>query len=201
LRALRSLASPVRHEIVDCIAAGGPLSVAELAAELGRAPQSLYFHVQRLCRAGLLEVCGERRLARHVETLYASSRLMRLTYDVRDRGFRRALRAMASSMQRVAMRDFARGLESPLARPDGRRRNLWAARIVAWVSPEELAEVNSMLMTLLGRLATTRGAKRTERVALQWTLAPLIPARSSRVRRLAAKTAITRTRPRAGRRS
>ena len=173
---IKALASPVRHEIADCLAAGGPMSVAELAGELERTPQSLYFHVQGLLDVGLIKVAGERVLPRHVETLYIASRELRLRYDHHDPDCRDALSAMAASIHRVSTRDFKRGLESASAQTSGKHRNLWAARILAWVSPEELAQVNALLNSLVDLLSTRWDSTKTERVALQWTLAPM-PAR------------------------
>jgi DNA-binding transcriptional ArsR family regulator len=170
---IQALASPVRQEIADCLAAGGPMSVAELAAELGRTPPSLYFHVQRMLQAGLIETAGERNLQRHAEKLYAAARVMRVHYDLRDPDSRDAVSAMAASMQRVAARDFERGIESAEARATGGRRNLWAARMVAWVSAEELARLNALLESILDLLSTRCDETKTERVALQWTLTPV----------------------------
>lgn len=180
-KAFRALASPVRHEIVDYLAAGPPMSVAELARMLGRSPHSLYFHIQQLQAAGLVEPAGERRLARHVETLYTGTRIMPIDdYDLGDRACREAMAQMASSMRRVAARDFERGLASPDARPVGKRRNLWTARTVAWVSPEDLERANALLMSLADVLSTTRDTKRRERIAVQWTVAPAPPRTSER---------------------
>ena len=59
--AIRLLASPVRQEIVDTLEAlGGEASVAELAAEVGRAADGLYYHLRLLVRGGLIdELAGD----------------------------------------------------------------------------------------------------------------------------------------------
>ena len=47
------LASPARQEIVDTIEAlGGEAAVAELAAQLGRSSDGLYYHLRHLVRGG-----------------------------------------------------------------------------------------------------------------------------------------------------
>ncbi|HET9620627.1 MAG TPA: helix-turn-helix domain-containing protein, partial [Kofleriaceae bacterium] len=45
-RAIAALASPVRQEILDTVEAlGGTATIAELAAQLGRPADGLYYHV------------------------------------------------------------------------------------------------------------------------------------------------------------
>ena len=45
---LQAIASPPRQRLVAALEALGPASVRELAAHLGRSPQSLYFHLRKL---------------------------------------------------------------------------------------------------------------------------------------------------------
>src|SRR5262245_58220133 len=53
-QAIRALTAATRQEIVDALAGAGALTVARLAALLGRRPDALYFHIRVLLRAGLL---------------------------------------------------------------------------------------------------------------------------------------------------
>ncbi len=48
------LASPTRIELVDTVEALGSASVAELAEQLGRPADGLYYHLRQLAAAGLL---------------------------------------------------------------------------------------------------------------------------------------------------
>jgi DNA-binding transcriptional ArsR family regulator len=50
--------------------ASGPYSVVELAALTGRAPDSLYFHIRKLLKLGLLREVAVRRSGRRDETVY-----------------------------------------------------------------------------------------------------------------------------------
>src|SRR5512143_3008332 len=53
--ALDALISPVRQEIVDTIESiGGDVAVADIAAQLGRPADGLYYHLRRLVNAGVL---------------------------------------------------------------------------------------------------------------------------------------------------
>ena len=59
LRTLRVLADPLRYRMLDLLAR--PRSVRELAAALGRPPDRLYYHLNRLHVAGLVEPAGAQR--------------------------------------------------------------------------------------------------------------------------------------------
>jgi len=50
---IRALASPLRHEIGDRLAANGPMTIAALARALGRRPTAIYHHVKKLEAVGL----------------------------------------------------------------------------------------------------------------------------------------------------
>ena len=59
-RQMRALAAATRQEIVDVLPRMGTVSVAELAAALGRPADALYFHLRILKRAGLVRSAGTR---------------------------------------------------------------------------------------------------------------------------------------------
>ena len=49
-----ALISPVRQELLSALGLHGPCSVRELAAQLGRQPTALYYHLQILEKAGAI---------------------------------------------------------------------------------------------------------------------------------------------------
>lgn len=150
------------------------MSVREVAADLRRRADGLYFHVHQLLEAGLVLADGERRLARHTETLYRVPTGLRLQYDLSDAATRDALASMAAAMLRVARRDFERAVELDNARSQGPARNLWNARVVGWVTHKQAAQINELLNQILDVLGTeSRTTDRAERVSLVWSLAPL----------------------------
>src|SRR3569623_704795 len=51
---VEALASPVRHDICDRLAALGPLSVRDLSRALGRKPTSIYHHLEMMIAVGLV---------------------------------------------------------------------------------------------------------------------------------------------------
>ena len=67
---LACLAAAARQEIFDVLEQRGTVSVAELAAVLGRPADGLYFHLRALTRAGLVRQAGHRTRSGRKETLY-----------------------------------------------------------------------------------------------------------------------------------
>lgn len=140
---LRALRSPARQEVLDAVQAAGPCSIAELGSLLGRAPDSLYYHVKSLLRLGLLTETPSGR-PRPATLLDVPGRPMRIRYRP-DPASRRALQAAVASMLRLTARDFTGGLQSPLATTEGPARNLWAARVKGRLTPAQTARLSALL--------------------------------------------------------
>lgn len=147
---LRALESTVCQEIVDLVGGGGPCSVRQMAGLMGRRPDSLYYHVRKLLRVGLLIRQGTRGSGRRTEAVFdVPGRPLRLAYDPANADNVRAVKRVVASMLRSALRDFGSGFRPELAVVEGEQRNLWAARLKGWVSESELAELNSLLARIL----------------------------------------------------
>jgi len=167
------LASPARIEIVDTLEAlGGAVSVAELAAALGRPADGLYYHLRQLADGGLVEeeVAAD---GRRYRTRARAGKRLRLRYKPGKTDNARAVRSVAASMARVAERDFARALADPDTVVEGARRELWASRGKGWVGAAELAEINRLLGCLMELLQQPRAPARNRLIALSWVLAPV----------------------------
>src|SRR5215467_3085498 len=111
------LASPARIELIDTLEAlGGEASVAELAAQLGRPADGLYYHLRQLAEGGLLVETstpeGRRYRTPHGEHL-------RLHYRPGRNANAEAVDAVAASVLRVAGRDFKRAIANPHAAAEG----------------------------------------------------------------------------------
>jgi DNA-binding transcriptional ArsR family regulator len=169
------LASPTRIEIVDTLEAlGGPVSVAELAAQLGRPADGLYYHLRQLTAGGLIEeeITAE---GRRYRAIVRSGDRLRLRYRPGTNANAKAVGRVAASVLRVAGRDFARAIADPDSVVEGLQRDLWAARGKGWVGTGELAEINRLLTRLMELLQQPRDARRDRLVSLSWVLAPLDP--------------------------
>jgi DNA-binding transcriptional ArsR family regulator len=167
---LRALAAPARQEVVDALVAAGPSSVAELADQLGRAPDSLYFHLRRLEKVGLVLEVDRRKSGRHVAVVYdVPGRPMRI---VQTRAVARPMDDVVGSVLRLAQRDYRRGLRDPGAVLEGRARSLWAGRVKGWIAGEDLTRVNSMLEEIQRIVRTGRPAGSAAAIGFTFVLAP-----------------------------
>ncbi|RYD15987.1 MAG: ArsR family transcriptional regulator [Lysobacteraceae bacterium] len=174
-REIALLASPTRIEIVDTLESlGDAVSVAELAAALGRPADGLYYHLRQLAAGGLIEEEASPEGRRYRTRSRAGDRL-RLRYRPGRSANAREVGRVAASVLRVAGRDFDRAIADPATVVEGAQRELWAARGKGWVGAVELAEINRLLARLIDLLQQPRSTKRDRLVALTWLLAPLEP--------------------------
>jgi len=140
------MASPVRVRLLAVAASAEPLSVAELAAQVGMAPASLYYHVQKLVTAGLLRERGRRRAGRRWEILYGKA-----AGDVVADPSQRSPRFLSALGQvyGAVLRDAARGLKRALdhERREGRgpRRSAAVLHRRVRLRPEDQTELRRRL--------------------------------------------------------
>ncbi|WNG51922.1 helix-turn-helix transcriptional regulator [Archangium minus] len=174
---IRLLSSPVRQELVDTLAAlGGEASVADLAEQLGRPADGLYYHLRVLCRGGLVREVesaeGEERRYRLAGTGDAP---LRLAYRAGKAGNLAALAKFARGLLRIATRDFEEALRLEDVAVNGPRRELWTARNKGWVSPQDLEEVNRLIERLCELTSQPRAPGRERLMSLAFVLAPIRP--------------------------
>jgi len=167
------LASPTRIEIVDTLESlGGEATVAELAAQLGRPADGLYYHLRQLAEGGLLVETATPE-GRRYRTRVPEGERLRLRYRPGKNANAQAVGDVAASVLRVAGRDFKRAIADPDAVAEGPLRELWAARNKGWVGNAELAEINRLLMRIIALLHRPRTTARNRLLALSWIVAPV----------------------------
>ena len=158
---LAALAAAARQEIVDVLEQMGTVSVAELAAALGRPADALYFHLRALTRAGLVRSAGSRARPGGREALYCTiAPELKLEYEPRNAGNRKAVSAIVASMLRLANRDFNRSFQPDNVEVSGEHRELWALRKVGRLSPAKLARLNRRIQGLVEEVSAPRGKGR-----------------------------------------
>ncbi|MFG0304652.1 MAG: winged helix-turn-helix domain-containing protein [Phycisphaerales bacterium JB040] len=178
---LRELGSPVRQALVDAAASIGPCSISELAEQLGRPSDGLYYHVRALLEVGLLVEAGTRATTRRDETLYDTPTrgILRLAYRPGDPENVTAITRIVGGMLRDAERDFASGFTQQLAVTSGPQRTLTASRQRGWLTRDQRAEVNGLLLRLQQIFDEARPGEGTSLQSLTLVLAP-IEARAAR---------------------
>lgn len=171
------LSSPIRQELVDTLAAlGGEASAAELALELGRHADGLYYHLKLLCKGKLVterdgdgDGNGEERRYRLAGD---PSQPLRLAYNTDSERHITALRKFAHGLMQVAEKDFGEALDAEDTVTAGPSRQLWAARNKAWLSEAELKEANQLLERLCDLMSHPRTAERNHLLSCTFVLAP-----------------------------
>ena len=167
------LASPTRIELVDTLETlGAAASVAEIAEQLGRPADGLYYHLRQLAAAGLVveESAADGKRYRSRSRRGDS---LRLRYRPGPTANAKAVGDVAASVLRVAGRDFKRAIADPDAVAEGALRELWAARNKGWVGDIELAEINRLLVRIIALLHRPRTTVRDRLLALSWIVAPV----------------------------
>jgi DNA-binding transcriptional ArsR family regulator len=169
---LAVLQAAARQEIVDVLAELGTVSVAELAAALGRPADALYFHLRALTRVGLVKKAGYRSRPSGKEALYcAVSPELQLHYEPQKASNRKAVSAIVASMLRLTTRDFRAAFERDGVVVSGPRRELWALRKAGRLSHEQLAEVNRRIKRLVRGVSAPR--RQSQLYAVTVVLTPL----------------------------
>ena len=151
-RELQALAHPVRMGIIEQLSISGPLTATELADRLDETPANCSWHLRKLARFGFVEEAeggtGRQRPWR-VPTIGT-------TWD--DEGGATAEeRRAAAALSRLSMeRALDRLMEAQAKEPEEPevwRRSQMSGEYVAWVTAEELAEMNQAICAVLDRYA------------------------------------------------
>jgi len=164
-RQLETIASPRRQDMLARLAACGPLSIRELAEQVGARPTALYHHLEKLLEVGLVVEAGSRLRNRRREQL-------RLSRAHRDPKHAAAVADIVSAQTRQLARDFRGGQISSARADDGDERNLTFFRLVGRPSAQQLGRINACLVELTELMfeANQPGA---EPVVLGCVLAPV----------------------------
>jgi DNA-binding transcriptional ArsR family regulator len=158
---LTALTSAARQELLDVLAEMGTVSVAEIAATLGRPADALYFHLRVLKQVGLVRQAGYRFRGSRKEVLYrtVASELW-LDYEQRSEKNRRTITAIISSTLRLGIRDFRRAYQRSDVTVAGEGRELWVLRKTARLSPAEIGKVNRSITRLKTAVSKPQGRGR-----------------------------------------
>ena len=176
-RQVEALSSAVRQEIVDALVSAGPSSIAELGELLGRAPDSLYYHVRRLVKVRLLESCGSE------STGGRSTQLYRCTMDqprIRPEGpaqkSARSLGRVIQSFLRLTERNVKQALARPWKSAKDRGEHMFGGRLTGWLTRSEVRELQKQCDLIQRRLRQSRRRRsRGNLYAVTLVVCPLKP--------------------------
>ncbi|MEI9989152.1 MAG: helix-turn-helix domain-containing protein [Rhizomicrobium sp.] len=179
---LKALASPIRHDIVDRLAAMGPLSVRDLARVLGRKPTAIYRHLVTLEKLGLVRASATSGTRGRPAMVYRTvAPLARLARPPRIKGNRAPMVKIANAMARQAAREYAGAFHADGGTVDGPRRNHAFFELVTSPSPKKLARINAMLDEL-AQLMWTPDKNPGRPIRVTWFLSPTSRVKPSKAR-------------------
>ena len=170
---LEVMVSPRAHDIVDRLVADGPLSIKEIAAQIGCRPSSLYHHIAKLMSVGLVVESGSRVVRRRRELLYdACAPRLRFTRALLDWEHPEVLTQMVYSLTRQMARDFEHGAASPFRIADGPGRNFRFGRLIGRPTPAQQVRINECLAEI-NDIMWGHTDESAPAVAFGWVISPL----------------------------
>jgi len=170
---IKLLVSPVRQDIIDTLESlGGEADIANVAAELGRPPDGLYYHFELLANAGLLQRIEADADGRRYRIGTGKGAKLRLAYRA-DARSEEAVTKVVDRLLQTAKRDFHNAMDEPDTIIEGEARELWAGRNKGWVNQKKLAEINRLLERAQQLLQGPRRAGCDKLVSLSFVIAPL----------------------------
>lgn len=169
------LSSPLRLEIVNCLEASDSMTTSEIASELGVPSDGLYYHLRILVEGGLVEKRTQRIHGKRTAVFRSLLAGRKIRYDTREPDNSEALRGFVGTVLRVAERDFAKALDSGLAEEEGDARDLWIARLRAWLTRDDRIRLNRLLEEIAELFERPRRPEADKLVTLSYMVAPIDP--------------------------
>jgi DNA-binding transcriptional ArsR family regulator len=171
----RAMNSAVRQQVLSTMRLLEPCSVGEIAARLGRQPETLYYHVDILLDAGLVRAAGSRPAGRRDEALYEVA-CDRLQYHPTRRTptFLRELRRGYSTTLRTTERRLLEAVGVDGEVRDGPGKNMRVQAYAARLSADELTELNSRLDAVRQFLLERAGADEGEPHQVLLVMSPVL---------------------------
>jgi len=193
-----AVCSGPRLEILTTLEALGPSSIAEIAVWIDRPPDTLYHHVRRLERAAIVRQIDSRKVGRHVEAVFDLA-ADELDFDIdieAGRNLDRLERILKAHLKR-AERLFVAAANARMIDfgDESGTRNAHLRGRQAWLTPEDLVEVNELVARLRAVFDRGRAPGQGELHAYTIVMSPIHRSRPAdarptrRQRRLAAEVA------------
>jgi len=171
---LKELSSPVRQLIIDAFKnAQEPCSIKEIADRINRAPDALYYHFRALQKVGLIVEAGTRLESGKPASLYLpAARNIKIKYDFKIPGFRKLICRIFGAAVRLATRDFQQGVELPNVRGETTTRNLYMCRMEAWLTKQDLREINRRMNEIVEIMHNNSTPNQGERCSVFMAISP-----------------------------
>jgi DNA-binding transcriptional ArsR family regulator len=145
-KAIRALAHPLRLDLLELLAGGGPATAAQCGRILGASQASCSFHLRQLAKYGLVQDAGPGRDRRERCWRVPDARLTVRIADGSDAVVRRQIERLVVEREMQAILDYS-------DRPDGASPE-WQHKAgivtgMAVISPADAAEIKEKWIALL----------------------------------------------------
>lgn len=176
--------APARLELVETMRMLAPCSVAEIAAAIDRPADTLYRHIEKLRKIGVVTEAGVRRAGRRFEQVFdlAGDDFRPQFRDTSPRTTNKMFNDATRSIAKILLRTTrdAAAAEQIVFEPG--RRNAFAKFEHAWLSQAEVDQLGEMFLAVK-RFMDARKERRSGRLYLTaFAAVPVQRRRAARVR-------------------
>ncbi len=178
------LISAPRFEVVEVMRFLAPCTVAELAANLGRAADTLYPHLRKLMKIGLVVEAGFRKTGRHAEQVFDLA-ADDVDFDALDSAQLRKvivrMQSMFLSVAKRGLRDAFRDSLVVLHPPE--ERNMSILSFVARLTPADVKKIRQHTLAIVDVIHASRGSSAGTPFLWLGQLSPVVRGRRHRTKR------------------
>jgi len=167
--------SMVRLEIMEALPDLVPCSISELAKDLGRTPQSLYYHVEILTAVGLINQVGSRRAGKRDEAVYDLPAKWVRFVNNNDPDSRETLFKLAHTILRIAEKNYQQAYHRGFVTQVGDVENIYLRRQRGRLTDEALQKVREHINAIGELFENGKAEDRGNSYGLSVVLTPLEP--------------------------
>ncbi len=162
----------------------GSSSVTDLARHMGRPADSLYYHLRKLQSVGIVHQCGTRMNMGQSEAIYQLNGSSVELGDPQAESNRGHTEKLLSAILRMTDRATKQAFDEEQIVAEGDGKNFHARRELAWLTDEDLGEVNEHIAAIATILERSRRERRGNLYALTTFFMPIVTSADQRGRRL-----------------
>jgi len=174
--------APVRLEIVESMRMVAPCSIAELAAATDRPADTLYRHVEKLRKAGIVVEAGVRRAGRRFEQVFdlAGDDFRPQFRDSSARAANKMFELSTKSIAKILLRTTrdAAAAEQIVYSPEERNASVKFEH--AWLTPEEFAQLRELFVGVKRFMDARKGRREGRLYLAAFAAVPVHRKRSAR---------------------
>lgn len=174
-RQVQALSGPLPQRLISAFERLGRCTVADLADAIDEPVASLYYHVRKFERVGLIRAAGTRGEGQRAEAVYEfPGRELVFDHANESEVYVTALGKAVGSLARIAERAYRAALGHRQSRRTGRLRNHMLQQHYARLSNADLAELNRRLEDIATFIRERDHPDATRWITLTMLMAPLL---------------------------